>query len=131
METTRPQSRKSLWVSGGWYLLAALPVGLGILTGVLSILAAMMLFADAPEWMLRLMAGIALVFSGYGMGRWSGCILPAVRCGCCVSAAAVSGVGFPASMHPIGNRLDSRKVLLQDVNFFPILHGTLENPVIL
>lgn len=48
METTRPQSRKSLWVSGGWYLLAALPVGLGILTGVLSILAAMMLFADAP-----------------------------------------------------------------------------------
>ena len=56
METTRPQSRKSLWVSGGWYLLAALPVGLGILTGVLSILAAMMLFADAPEWMLRLMA---------------------------------------------------------------------------
>ena len=42
METTRPQSRKSLWVSGGWYLLAALPVGLGILTGVLSILAAMM-----------------------------------------------------------------------------------------
>ncbi|WP_302492262.1 hypothetical protein [uncultured Ruminococcus sp.] len=26
METTRPQSRKSLWVSGGWYLLAALPV---------------------------------------------------------------------------------------------------------
>lgn len=62
METTRPQSRKSLWVSGGWYLLAALPVGLGILTGVLSILAAMMLFADAPEWMLRLMAGIALCF---------------------------------------------------------------------
>ena len=45
METTRPQSRKSLWVSGGWYLLAALPVGLGILTGVLSILAARMLFA--------------------------------------------------------------------------------------
>lgn len=43
METTRPQSRKSLWVSGGWYLLAALPVGLGILTGALSILAAMML----------------------------------------------------------------------------------------
>lgn len=72
METTRPQSRKSLWVSGGWYLLAALPVGLGILTGVLSILAAMMLFADAPEWMLRLMAGIALVFSGYGMGRFAG-----------------------------------------------------------
>ena len=61
METTRPQSRKSLWVSGGWYLLAALPVGLGILTGVLSILAAMMLFADAPEWMLRLMAGIISV----------------------------------------------------------------------
>ena len=72
METTRPQSRKSLWVSGGWYLLAALPVGLGILTGVLSILAAMMLFADAPEWMLRLMAGITLVFSGYGMGRFAG-----------------------------------------------------------
>jgi hypothetical protein len=43
----------------------------------------------------------------------------------------VSGVGFPASMHPIGNRPDSRRVLLQDVNFFPILHGTLENPVIL
>lgn len=72
METTRPQSRKSLWVSGGWYLLAALPVGLGILTGALSILAAMMLFADAPEWMLRLMAGITLVFSGYGMGRFAG-----------------------------------------------------------
>ena len=72
METTRPQSRKSLWVSGGWYLLAALPVGLGILTGALSILAAMMLFADALEWMLRLMAGIALVFSGYGMGRFAG-----------------------------------------------------------
>ena len=29
-------------------------------------------FADAPEWMLRLMAGIALVFSGYGMGRFAG-----------------------------------------------------------
>ena len=39
--------------------------------------------------------------------------------------------GEMISMHPIGNRPDSRKVLLQDVNFFPILHGTLENPVIL
>ena len=160
METTRPQSRKSLWVSGGWYLLAALPVGLGILTGVLSILAAMMLFADAPEWMLRLMAGIALVFSGYGMGRFAGFRRrrKGWRCGLfcglflwavltlaslvwlhtagspvrllCLCGGGVWG-GISGVNAPHRKPLDSRKVLLQDVNFFPILHGTLENPVIL
>lgn len=72
MQTKRPPARRSIWESGIWYLFAALPVGVGLLMGSLFLIAAMMLVADAADWMLSCMAGIALIVSGYGMGRFAG-----------------------------------------------------------
>lgn len=72
MQTKRPPARCSVWESGLWYLLAALPVGAAFLTCSLLAIAAMMLLADAAEWMLSLMAALALFLSGYGMGHFVG-----------------------------------------------------------
>ncbi len=72
MITKRPQARRNLWESGGWYLLAALPAGMGMLLLFLGMIAGLMLLSDAAPWMLSLLAGISLLLSGYGMGRCAG-----------------------------------------------------------
>lgn len=72
MQTRRPPARRSLWESGLWYLLFSLPIGAGMLLACLLALAGMMMLADAAEWMLSLMAAVALLLSGYAMGRFAG-----------------------------------------------------------
>ena len=70
--TRRPPPKESRWKHGVWYLLFSLPVGLGVLSAFLCLIAGMMLLADAADWMLSCMAGVALLLAGGSMGYYAG-----------------------------------------------------------
>ncbi|MCC8110518.1 MAG: TIGR04086 family membrane protein [Ruminococcus sp.] len=55
-----------------WYLPLSLLVGFAVLCPILAGIAGMMLFTDAPNWMISCMAAVALLFSGYTIGYFAG-----------------------------------------------------------
>ena len=99
METTRPQSRKSLWVSGGWYLLAALPVALA-LAGVSMVLAVLLGWAVAllnrrarHKSLVTVVGTLLFLAVYYAVFQWVGnavdaLVLDAVQAGASASRAA-------------------------------------------
>ncbi len=72
MHTRRARKRRSIWESGKWYWLAALPVGLVILAGSSAFFAVILWIAEPTPWMVSCMAGISLIVAGYSMGRFAG-----------------------------------------------------------
>lgn len=72
MQNKRPPARRSVWERGSWYLLLSLPVGLGMLLGILLFLSALLLISDTPDWMISLVSAIALWLSGYAMAHYAG-----------------------------------------------------------
>lgn len=72
MQTRRQPPRKNIWETGVWFLLPAVFVGLAILCGMVLLFALLLLKADAPAWMETLLALVALLTAGYGMGRFAG-----------------------------------------------------------
>lgn len=70
--TRRPSKPPSLCERHLWYLPLSLLVGFAVLCPILAGIAGMMLFTDAPNWMISCMAAVALLFSGYTMGYFVG-----------------------------------------------------------